>query len=394
MNIITVLASALIFPAALVGQTIGIRTDGNIQIEVDTVPTQQFWVSESADLTNWTRHTFVDRTTTIDVGLPIANSQFFKLESLYGQLTWSKTADMPVARASFTGGVIEGKLYIFGGNGADGSNLSRLDIYDLQTGEWARGADYEIGLEELSSAVVGGKLYVFGGHADTLVRVNLRYDPVSNAWSETATKPTQVSLVPAVVWGDEILIVGGDQGDEIPHATEIEAYDTQLNSWRHVTDLPERVLRPGAAIHEDVLYIIGGIDLETLTAYNRVRRFDLVNETWLPEIEGILPYPLIPVYTSACPVVNGKIIIGGGITTASGSFSISNIETDPVVSGALTVFDTETGGFIQNAPLPELFDGHIFLLVKNEIFALGGNPSLSPDSDGISSRMFIGGFDE
>jgi N-acetylneuraminic acid mutarotase len=51
---------------------------------------------------------------------------------------------LPVARDQFTGGVIDGKLYVFGGNGnPDGINLERLDIYDLDTGQWSRGADYD-----------------------------------------------------------------------------------------------------------------------------------------------------------------------------------------------------------------------------------------------------------
>lgn len=394
LGIVAVLAAVLAFPVDLDGQTIGIRMEDSVHIDVDTIPTQQFWLTESADLVGWSNHTFVNRSMTIDLGPPVAGSHFFRLDPLYGQITWSATSNMPVARDQFTGGVIEGKLYVFGGNGdPDGFNLNRLDIYDLNTGVWTRGADYDFGIEELTSAVVGGKLYVFGGWAGSPVRVNLCYDPASDTWSETAPKPTQIQVTTAVAWGDEILTVGGFRGEGADPATAVEAYHTVSNTWRLVTDLPDKSELPAAAIHADVLFVLGGADRQTQTAYNKVRRFDLRNGTWLPEIEGILPHPILATYSSACPVVNGKLIIGGGLTTVHGGFSFTNLNTEIVRSDLVTVYDTQSNSFSQNTPMPEVFSDHLFLLAEDKIFALGGRvgPVVSEEP---TSRMFIGAFEE
>lgn len=372
-------------------------TDNQIHVDVNAGNGQQFRVSEGNDLQSWNPIGFFDHATTIDHGPPSPRSHYFRAEPLYGPLTWMKSVDMPVARDSFTSGAIGNNLYVFGGNGdPDGINLKRLDIYNLDTGAWTRGADYAVGIEEVRSAVVDGKFYVFGGWAGSLTRINIVYDPASNTWNETAPKPTIVSLAPTVSWGNKIIIVGGDIGDDFPGATEVEVYETETDSWQLLTNLPYPVQHPAVAIYQDVLYVIGGADLVSLTAYNKIFRFDLLSETWLPEITGVLPYPIIATGTTAAPVVNGKIIIGGGVTTSAGEFSFPDISTDVLVTDFVTVYDVETGNFTQNIPLPERFGSHAFLLVKDRLFSFGGysGPSILEADDQRTARLYFGIFSD
>jgi hypothetical protein len=299
---------------------------------------------------------------------------------------------MPVARDQFTGGVIDGKLYLFGGNGdPDGINLNRLDIYDLKTGEWSRGADYDFGIEELSSAVVGGKLYVFGGYANGLTRVNLCYDPGSDSWSETAPKPTQIQAATVVAWGNEILVLGGSRGDELSAATVVEAYNTGSNTWRAVTNLPDPAFMFGAGIHENVLYLVGGVDGDSFAAHNRVLRFDLDAESWLPEINGILPRPILAPFSRACPIVNGRMIVGGGFTTIDGGFTPTS-ESDFTRPERVAVYAIASGTLGYNTPLPEAFGDHLFLLAEDRLFALGGKLGELGGSETRSGRLMIGTF--
>lgn len=311
--------------AASNGQTIGIRVDGNVHLDVDTPPAEQFWVTESPDLVNWTQHTFVDHPASVDCGPPGSAKHFYSLEPLYGSITWTQLPDMPVARDQFTGGVINGKLYVFGGNGdPDGVNLSRLDIYDLETGAWTQGTDYAFGIEELSGAVVGGKLYVFGGYAGHRIRVSLCYDPETDSWTELPARPTEAQAGKVVVWGQEILALGGmflDEENPEGRTSAVEAYDTVGNSWRFVTDVPYDMDHCGFAICNDVLYLVGGLDGRSMRHLNVICRFDLKAESWLPEIEGVLPHPIFVPFSSACPVVNGKMVMAGGLTSEHGGFT-------------------------------------------------------------------------
>jgi hypothetical protein len=92
------------------GQAIGIRFDTSVLVDVETTPTEQFWVTESPDLSNWTNHSFVDHSSSIDCGPPSSERRFYRLEPLYGPITWTQLPDMPLARDQFTGGVIDGTL--------------------------------------------------------------------------------------------------------------------------------------------------------------------------------------------------------------------------------------------------------------------------------------------
>lgn len=355
--------------------------------------TQQYWLEESSDLENWAKVSLIDQDQAINLEAFPGDYHFFRLSSLYGALTWSQGEEMPVARDQFAGGVIDGKLYLFGGNGnPDGVNLNRLDILDLSSGQWSRGADYNFGIEELSAAVVGGKLYVFGGYAgDGPERINISYDPVTDSWSQIAPKPTLIQTTPVVAWGDVILSVGGYAGDDYGLVTAIEAFDTSNGTWRLVTDLPVELERHAVSVYEDVLYVMGGINRDTEVIYNTIWRFDLKSETWLPEITDALPHPILAVYTSACPVVNGRMLIGGGLATLSGAFSYSNLMEEIVVTDHVLAYDILANKFSPLAPLPEPFEGHLFLRGEDTIYALGGTTA-PLGSDERTARMFIGKF--
>jgi hypothetical protein len=266
-----------------------------------------------------------------------------------------------------------------------------LDIYDLETGEWSRGTDYGFGIEELSSAVVGGRLYVFGGYADGPARINLCYDPGTDAWSETAPKPTQIQAATVIAWGDEILVLGGSRGDGLSPVTVVEAYDTVSDTWRTVTDLPDQAFMFGAGIHEDVLYLVGGVDAATFTAFNRVLRFDLADGSWLPELAGVLPRPILAPYSSASPVVNGKLVMAGGFTTKDGSFT-ADTESDLTRTDLVTIYDIASNTVGDNTPLPEAFGDHLFLLAEDRMYALGGKQGELGGSEMRSARMVFGTF--
>ena len=101
--------------------------------------------------------------------------------------SWEAATSLSTPRDQFTGGVIDGNIYVFGGNGLpDGRNLKSTEVFDPETQIWTYLADNENnngqGVEELSGAVVDGKLYVFGayGGGDPYGVFNFveQYDPI------------------------------------------------------------------------------------------------------------------------------------------------------------------------------------------------------------------------
>ena len=74
-------------------------------------------------------------------------------------LEWVPENCMFTPRDQFTGGVIDGKIYVFGGNGnPDGFNLKTTEMFDPTTHIWTYKSPNENnggqGVEELSGAVL------------------------------------------------------------------------------------------------------------------------------------------------------------------------------------------------------------------------------------------------
>ena len=106
---------------------------------------------------------------------------------------WREKAEMLTPKSGHTASVINGKIYVIGG-GFRGNGpfmyLSTIEIYDPQTDEWAQAPEMPTGKFGHAAAVVNGKIYIFGGrgaeHEDPLVSVEV-YTPKEVFWSVTAT---------------------------------------------------------------------------------------------------------------------------------------------------------------------------------------------------------------
>jgi len=77
--------------------------------------------------------------------------------------------------------------------------LSSVYVYDPQGDAWTQLASMSTGRRSHASAVVGGKLYVFGGHGaeDRLSTVDV-YDPASDSWAHETELATSRSGMVAV----------------------------------------------------------------------------------------------------------------------------------------------------------------------------------------------------
>lgn len=105
---------------------------------------------------------------------------------------WASKGGIPISSAErydVAGGVIADKLYVAGGI-RDGASLNtaRGDTwsYDPAAGKWAQVASMPWPKYLAAGAVVYGRLYVDGGNnADGSIGGSLlMYDPVTNIWSE------------------------------------------------------------------------------------------------------------------------------------------------------------------------------------------------------------------
>ena len=134
---------------------------------------------------------------------------------------WSARAPAPTARNSAAYGVIGGKVYVVGGRqygkNPDGTarqvNVPTLEVYDPATDTWATHVPMPQAQGGLAATVLDGKLYVFGGEqwvpeqkvfADSWV-----YDPATDRWSALPPLPTPRHGLGAATLGKRVHVFGG-----------------------------------------------------------------------------------------------------------------------------------------------------------------------------------------
>ena len=108
---------------------------------------------------------------------------------------------------------MSGKVYAIGGrlNGDYGRNLSVTEVYDPATNRWSKAADLPTARSGITASEIGGRVYVFGGEGkEGTFRENEAYDPAHDAWQAMAPMPTgRHGLGSAVVQGRIHVISGG-----------------------------------------------------------------------------------------------------------------------------------------------------------------------------------------
>lgn len=287
-------------------------------------------------------------------------------------IPWIAEPQMNVARDQFAGGVIGGKIYVFGGNGnPDGGNLKSTEMYDPATQLWTMKADNNnagSGVEELTSAVVNDKLYVFG--ADKVI-FNEMYDPVTNRWTPLAPKRTFTRAGTATVYNDEIYIFGGYSNSSDPElynetSDVVECYSPSTDTWRFVTNIPKLFGNFGIATIGDKAYLFGGVvgdELPDVQFLDDVITYEFQTGIWATTGYQPLPVKKAFMYSNSAPVIDGKVYLIGVMEEVGGGFALSK---------RVDIYDPATNTWQEGTPLPLPLDDHVTLTIGGKIYVLGG----------------------
>jgi len=312
---------------------------------------------------------------------------------------WVAEAPVGTARDQFAAGVVDGKIYIFGGNAYPGGyNLKSTEVFDPSTNTWSYGADNENnggeGVEELTGASVNGKFYVFGAYGGIgpggfygNINFSEMYDPAIDQWTSLAPKPTPVSGAPSVVYNGEIYIFGGGftwedaEGEYHDINYEVvEAYNPGTDSWRTVTNMPSQLFGEAVAVVGDKAYVIGGYDFVSEKTVASVEVLDFQTGLWTTS--GLTPMPIARAtgYAAAAPVVDGKIYVVDGGT---GTFGSTGSPDSFWYLDRVDVYDPATNTWNSGPSLPAPREGSSGIVaVGNTIYVISGDdPDHSCDDD-------------
>lgn len=76
--------------------------------------------------------------------------------------SWATAAPLPTARSGIAAAAVDGRIYVFGGEGPSGT-FDNNEVYDPTTDTWTTAAPMPVALHGHGAAVVDGVIYVIGG---------------------------------------------------------------------------------------------------------------------------------------------------------------------------------------------------------------------------------------
>lgn len=205
--------------------------------------------------------------------------------------TWETKTSMPTPALNVGANVVDGKIYLMGGN----NNGTLNQVYDPATDSWNTKASIPTAASSYASAVVSSKIYVF---TSKLTQI---YDAENDSWSLGTPAPSPVVLAAAgtttgVFAPERVYIFGADA--DLPYwqlttkKFTTQSYDPKTDSWTVCASISAGRYDVGVAVVDDLLYVIGGFITEFRTdrfTPNAIYTFSALNQQYTPSGYGTVP---------------------------------------------------------------------------------------------------------
>ncbi len=185
--------------------------------------------------------------------------------------SWVKGDSIPKDRLrGSTGNIIkDGVVYLSCGisNGHISGHKKWLDSYNLKTGEWKILPDAPRARDHFQAVENDNKIYVLAGrlskapHAtfkETVAEVDV-YDIKKNTWITLEKEiPTQRAGNIALLYNDDVLVIGGESANQTTAHNDVEALNTRDYTWRTYPSLLQGRHGTGALLFNKHIYIASG----------------------------------------------------------------------------------------------------------------------------------------
>ncbi|TQD76794.1 hypothetical protein C1H46_037696 [Malus baccata] len=192
---------------------------------------------------------------------------------------WTVINQMISARSFFASGVIDGKIYVAGGNSSDLFELDSAEVLDPVKGSWHPIASMGANMASYDAAVLNGKLLVTEGWLWPFF-VSPRgqvYDPRTNNWESMAVGLREGWTGSSVVIYGHLFVVS-----ELERM-KLKVYDADTDSWEPIEGppLPEQICKPFAVNACDCMIYVVGKNLHVAVGQiSRVSRKGTCEKKW------------------------------------------------------------------------------------------------------------------
>ena len=183
--------------------------------------------------------------------------------------SWDTRADIPLGALGHVAVYYPttNKIYVFGGEDADGNNFNNTQIYDIATNSWSAGA----AMPDLGSFMAGGyvpstgKIYIISGYntgfIDSAQPRTWSYDPVANSWTDltgAAPFPHPAGGFAYGVINNKVYITGGRDANDVLLNLTWE-FDPAGPTYTPKANLPgTQPNQAGSAVALNALFVYGG----------------------------------------------------------------------------------------------------------------------------------------
>ena len=219
---------------------------------------------------------------------------------------------------------------------------------------------------EAAYVAMNGEFYLIGGRGTRPLDI---YDPATNAWRVGASPPIELHHFQAIVYDNEIWVVGALTGN-YPNGTPVEQvyiYNPANNTWRVGPTIDRPRGGGGAFLRDGKIYLVCGLTIGHIGGH--VSWFDCYDPstglwTQLPDAPRARDH-------FAAQIVNEKLWLASGRRTAAnepgglGSGMVAEIDFFDFDIGSWTTLPSELN-------LPTLRAGTATASIGNQLIVAGG----------------------
>jgi N-acetylneuraminic acid mutarotase len=156
---------------------------------------------------------------------------------------WTQLPGMTVSLGPSLAAIeYENAIYVLGG----GSSLDKVEKFDLESNQWTQLAPMKRPRYALAAVVVGQFIYALGGDdcQFTLAECE-KYDPATDTWADIPPMSTPRQNFAAVALDTRLYCLGGFQNSQ-PMSPLVEMYETTTGTWSLVGEMPSATCRHAA----------------------------------------------------------------------------------------------------------------------------------------------------
>ena len=183
---------------------------------------------------------------------------------------WIELNNQVIGRRYLTTEVVDGVIYIIGGEASDGSYVDTVQSYNISNNTLTTVSSLPTKRKQLNSVVYDNKIYVIGGELESSgARTNVVevYNVSSDSWSSLALMPTARECDVALI-NDKIYAFGGYDGSNA--LTNVEIYNIENNSWSAANNMPYALSAYHLASFENFVFLFGDYSehIDEVNMYN------------------------------------------------------------------------------------------------------------------------------